>query len=127
MDTDKATGIIVFAHGSSVASANDAVRVVAGDAASAGGFWLYEVAFLDALPNLRMATVKLIERGAERILVVPYFLTLGIHLKRDLPALVADLMGEHPGLKMKIAPPLDGHPGLSKILAERALEIMKSV
>jgi sirohydrochlorin ferrochelatase len=127
MDTDKTTGIIVFAHGSSVASANEAVRVVAGDAALAGGFGLYEVAFLDALPNLRMATVKLMERGAERILVVPYFLTLGIHLKRDLPALVGELVGEHPGLEMKIAPPLDGHPGLSKILAERALEIMKPV
>jgi sirohydrochlorin ferrochelatase len=121
------TGIIVFAHGSSVASANEAVGVVAAQAAREGGFEVYEVAFLDALPNLRMATAKLMERGAERVLVVPYFLTLGIHLKRDLPALVGELMGEHPGLEMKIAPPLDGNPGLSKILAERALEIMKSV
>ncbi len=111
---------MIFAHGSSVASANEAVEKVAAEAAAAGGFSLYETAFLDALPNLRMAAGKLMERGAERIFVVPYFLTLGIHLKRDLPNLVKELEAEHPGVEMKIAPPLDGHPGLSRILAERA-------
>jgi sirohydrochlorin ferrochelatase len=124
MGLPRTTGIVVFAHGSSVASANEAVERVAADAAIAGGFSTYEVAFLDALPNLRMATLKLMGRGASRILVVPYFLTLGIHLKRDLPALVEELVAEHPGLEMRVAPPLDGHPGLSRILAERARELM---
>jgi len=118
------TGIVVFAHGSSVDSANEAVGVVAAQAAVEGGFGLYEVAFLDALPNLREAVGKLISRGAERVLVVPYFLTLGIHLKRDLPALVAGLAAEYTKVEMRIAPPLDGHPGLSRILADRALEAL---
>jgi sirohydrochlorin ferrochelatase len=121
---DKVTGIVVFAHGSSVASANEAVSAVAAQAAIEGGFPVYEVAFLDALPNLREAVGKLIARGAERVLVVPYFLTLGIHLKRDLPALVAALAAEYPKVEMRIAPPLDGHPGLSRILADRALEAL---
>jgi sirohydrochlorin ferrochelatase len=122
MDTNKKkTGIVVFGHGSSVASANEAVARVAGEAAAMGGFSLYEVAFLDALPSLRSAAEKLMGAGAQRILVVPYFLTLGIHLKRDLPALVAELVAEHQGLEMAVTPPLDGHPGLSRILADRAL------
>lgn len=125
MNTDKKDGVVVFAHGSSVASANDAVRVVAADAAAAGGFEVYEVAFLDALPDLRSAVGKLVLQGVDRVLVVPYFLTLGIHLKRDLPALMAELMGEHVGLEVIAAPPLDGHPGLSKILADRALEALR--
>jgi sirohydrochlorin ferrochelatase len=124
MISDKLTGIVVFAHGSSVSSANEAVERVAAEAAAAGGFSLYEVAFLDAMPNLKIATEKLLARRVERILVVPYFLTLGIHLKRDLPALVADLKSEFPALEMLVAPPLDGHPGLSNILADRAREIM---
>ena len=118
------TGVVVFAHGSSVASANQAVEKVAADASLAGGFPLYETAFLDAAPNLRAATERLIERGALRIFVVPYFLTLGIHLKRDLPALVKELEAEHPGLEMRVAPPLDGHPGLSAILADRARALL---
>jgi sirohydrochlorin ferrochelatase len=125
MDTDnKKTGIVVFAHGSSVASANDAVRAVAADAASFGGFDVYEVAFLDALPNLRDAVGKLMELEVSRVLVVPYFLTLGIHLKRDLPAMVGELLKEHAGLEIRVAPPLDGHPGLSRILADRAQEAL---
>ena len=125
MGTDKKkTGIVVFAHGSSVASANDAVRTVAAEAAAAGGFETYEVAFLDALPNLRDAVGKLMERGVSRVLVVPYFLTLGIHLKRDLPVLAKELLDENAGLEIRIAPPLDGHPGLSRILADRAQEAL---
>jgi sirohydrochlorin ferrochelatase len=125
MDADKTrTGIVVFAHGSSVASANDAVRVVAAEAASSGGFDVYEVAFLDALPNLRDAVGRLVELGVSRVLVVPYFLTLGIHLKRDLPAMVGELLKEHVGLEIRVAPPLDGHPGLSRILADRAQEAL---
>jgi sirohydrochlorin ferrochelatase len=121
---NKKTGIVVFAHGSSVASANEAVRVVAAAAAEAGGFGTYEVAFLDALPNLRDAVGKLMEQGVSTVLVVPYFLTLGIHLKRDLPALAAELSGENAELEIRIAPPLDGHPGLSRILADRAREAL---
>jgi sirohydrochlorin ferrochelatase len=114
------TGIVVFAHGSSVPSANQAVELVAAEAK----FPFYEVAFLDARPNLREGVEKLVQRGLTKILVVPYFLTLGIHLQRDLPALVKQLESEHPGIKMQIAPPLDGHPALGKILADRVREAL---
>jgi sirohydrochlorin ferrochelatase len=118
------TGVVIFAHGSSVASANQAVEQVAASASVAGGFPIYETAFLDAQPDLRAATERLAARGVARILVVPYFLTLGIHLQRDLPALVRELETDFPGVEMRVAPPLDGHPGLSRILADRAREIM---
>jgi sirohydrochlorin ferrochelatase len=115
------TGIIVFGHGSSVPSANEAVRVIAAEAARQGGWELYETAFLEADPLLPEAVKKLAGAGAEEILVLPYFLTLGIHLQRDLPKLVDDLSRAH-HLKIRVAPPLDGHPELSRILVERANE-----
>ena len=36
----------------------------------------------------REAVANLADRGVRQILVVPYFLTLGIHLQRDLPGMV---------------------------------------
>lgn len=114
------TGIVIFAHGSSIASANDAVRRVAGDAASAGGFGLYETAFLDVPPRLVDAATSLAARGASEILIVPYFLTLGLHLQRDLPAMVREIETALPGVRVRVTPPLDGHPALSAILVERA-------
>ena len=115
------TGIVVFGHGSSVASANDAVRFVAEGAALAGGWELYETAFLECAPRLSDAVGKLAAAGASDVLVLPYFLTPGIHLQRDLPKLVAGLAAEF-GIPIRVAPPLDGHPGLGKMLVDRAAE-----
>lgn len=116
------TAIIVFGHGSSVESANDAVRAVAADACRQGGWERYETAFLDFPPQLGEAVAKLAAEGFDELLVVPYFLTLGIHLKRDLPKLVEEFSAQY-GVTMRVAPPLDGHPALSTILAGRAKEL----
>jgi sirohydrochlorin ferrochelatase len=114
------TGIVIFAHGSSVPSANEAVRVVAEAAATAGGFERVETAFLEAQPGLAEAVARLAGSGMTRILVVPYFLTLGIHLQRDLPAIVEQLAKAHQNVEIRITPPLDGHQALAQILLERA-------
>lgn len=114
-------GIVVFGHGSSVAAANDAVRRVADAAAQSAGWTLWETAFLECDPRLEAAVGELVEKGCRDILVLPYFLTLGIHLRRDLPALAEELEVRH-GIKIRIAPPLDGHPALAQILAARAQE-----
>jgi len=114
------TGIVIFAHGSSVATANEAVRAVAEAAAEAGGFELAEVAFLEAQPSLSEAVARLVDGGASRILVVPYFLTLGIHLQRDLPGMLAELARIHTRVELRATAPLDGHPALIQILLDRA-------
>src|SRR5260221_3044668 len=115
------TGIAIFAHGSSVASANDSVRAVAGRVARQGGFELVEAAFLEqGTPDLAEAVARLAERGASRILVVPYFLTLGLHLQRDLPRIVADIARIQPGVEIRVTSPLDGHPAMAQALIERA-------
>jgi sirohydrochlorin ferrochelatase len=113
------TGIIVFGHGSSVESANEAVRIIARQAAEKGAWNLYETAFLECAPRLADGVAALVNRGAKSILILPYFLTLGIHLQRDLPKLVHDLEKEF-GISIHVTPPLDGHPQLSQILIERA-------
>ena len=117
------TGIAIFAHGSSVESANESVRVVARRVASAGGFDLVEAAFLEqGKPDLAEAVARLAVNGATRVLVVPYFLTLGLHLQRDLPRIVADIARAQSGLEIRVTPPLDGHPAMANVLVERARE-----
>ena len=117
------TAYIVFAHGSSVESANDAVRAVAGEMAAQGGFAVVRAAFLDGgRPDLRGAIDEVAALGVTRVVVVPYFLTLGLHLQRDLPRLVDTLERAHPNLKVEVTPPLDGHPGMVTALVDRARE-----
>ena len=115
------TGIIVFAHGSRVESANVAVRAVAKDLARAGGFGHVEAAFLElGQPDLEGAVAALAKAGAERIVVIPYFLTLGLHMERDLPRLIEDISRKYNGLDITVTAPLDGHPGLVQVLLDRA-------
>ncbi len=119
------TGIAVFAHGSAIESANQAVHDVVAQFAQTGGFPLVEASFLElGHPSLGGAVAKLLERGATRVVVVPYFLTLGKHLQRDLPRIVSDISNIHPGVEITVAPPLDGHPMLAAILVERATEAL---
>jgi sirohydrochlorin ferrochelatase len=82
---------------------------------------MVEAAFLEqGSPNLAEAVTRLAARGASRILVVPYFLTLGLHLQRDLPRIVADIARIQPGVEIRVTPPLDGHPAMEQALIERA-------
>jgi len=116
-------GYIVFAHGSSIESANDSVRVVAADLARRGGLELVEPAFLEGgRPDLRDAVDILAARGVMRVVVVPYFLTLGLHLQRDLPKLVEQIRAARPDLRIEVTAPLDGHPALLEALLGRATE-----
>lgn len=115
------TGIAIFAHGSAVESANDAVRQVVRQFAESSGFDMVEAAFLElGKPDLAGAVDCMVARGARRIVVVPYFLTLGKHLQRDLPRIVDDIRSIHKDVEFDVTPPLDGHPALAAILADRA-------
>ena len=121
------TGIIVFAHGSRIESANEAVRSVAADLARAGGYPVVEAAFLElGTPSLEEAADLLVSRGVERIVIIPYFLTPGVHLERDLPAIVERIFNKHKDIQILVTAPLDGHPGLVQILADRARTVLLS-
>jgi len=114
------TGFVVFAHGSRVESANQAVRDVAARMAAEGSH-LVEPAFLElGTPDLKAATSRLLERGASRIVVIPYFLTLGTHMQRDLPRLARDAARANGDVEIKVTAPLDGHPALLEALLDRA-------
>jgi sirohydrochlorin ferrochelatase len=114
-------GFIIFAHGSRIEPANEAVRSVAAQLARAGGFEHVEAAFLElGKPDLKGAVARLAERGVRRVVVIPYFLTLGTHLERDLPKLAAQAGSAHPEVDLRVTPPLDGHPALVEILLDRA-------
>lgn len=111
----------MFAHGSRVESANEAVRIVAADLAKAGGFQA-EAAFLElGTPDLPGAAARLVEAGVDSITVIPYFLTLGLHMERDLPPLMESISRTYNGLPIAATPPLDGHPALVQILLDRAM------
>jgi sirohydrochlorin ferrochelatase len=124
------TALVVFAHGSTMDAANQAIRDVAASLETRSGF-ITEAAFLEiAAPDLPQAVEKLVERGATRIVVVPYFLTPGKHAERDLPRIIGQirewLRGIHKEeVRIEAAANLDGHPALVGILLDRAAAVLE--
>ena len=117
------TGYVVFAHGSSIESANDAVRAAVAEMARRGKYEAVEAAFLEAgKPDLAGAVEILAGRGLGRVVVIPYFLTLGLHLQRDLPHLLEQIRAAHPEIEIMVTAPLDGHPAMVDALLARARE-----
>ncbi len=118
------TGLIVFAHGSRIESANQAVREIASRLAETRGD-LVEAAFLElGLPDLAGAAARLVARGVSAIVVIPYFLTLGTHMQRDLPRLAKDASVRNGNVDIQVTSPLDGHPALLEALLDRASEAL---
>jgi sirohydrochlorin ferrochelatase len=117
----KQPAYIVFAHGSSVESANEAVRDVAKQAARLGDWRIFATAFLEGgKPGLAEAIEELAGLGESRFVVVPYFLTLGLHLQRDLPRLIEQIRTKHHEIEIEVTAPLDGHPAMAAALVDRA-------
>lgn len=115
------TGLILFAHGSPVEAANEAVRVVVGGIRRQGIYDAVEASFLDsAPPNLPDAVRQMITAGVTQIIVVPYFLVPGLHITKDLPRIVRELRGIYQGVPIEVTESLDGHPAVLEAVLDRA-------
>jgi sirohydrochlorin ferrochelatase len=123
-DENLSTAILIFAHGSRVEEANQGVREVARQVQEAGHFPYVRAAFLEiASPDLSAAIADAVAAGRRRIIVVPFFLTMGIHLRRDLPALIGREEARHPGVKIEVSEPLEGHPLLPTLILDRIRDL----
>ena len=125
------TALILFAHGSKVAEANQAIHSMAARVASKSGY-VTQAAFLEiADPDLPRAVDALVERGASRIVVLPYFLAPGRHAERDLPRIIQQirerLQSIHKEVRIEAAANLDGHPALVNILLDRAAAVLEEI
>jgi sirohydrochlorin ferrochelatase len=117
------TAILLMAHGSRISEANDAVREIAALVKKMTQFDIVEVSFREQhLPNIQMGVDACVEQGAERILLVPYFLYMGAHVLEDLPEELVQARQRHPKVEMVLGKHLGVHPKLAEIVVERVAE-----
>ncbi len=128
MRSDLKTGVLVVGHGSRRREANDDVRDAARAIAERGGLPLVEPAFLEIEhPNIRESFARLVERGAQEVLVHPYFLSPGRHTRGDIPVEVQAAAAEHPGVRFRISEPLSAHPLVISASVQRIRESISSL
>ena len=120
------TAILMMAHGSRITKANDAAREVATMVQEMTGFEIVEVSFRELHePNIQLGIDACVARGAQRILLMPYFLFMGAHVQHDLPEEIIEAQKRHPGLIMEMGGHLGAHRKLAEIESERIGEALE--
>ena len=118
------TALLLIAHGSRNAEANDDLFALAEDLRQAGPYALVEASFLEiAEPTIDAAGQRCVKEGAERVILLPYFLSAGVHVRRDLQNHRDQLATVFPAVEFTLAEPLGRHPLLREIVLERAREV----
>jgi len=116
---NEARALLVVAHGSRRAQSNDEVRELTAllRERAADEYGQVSCAFLElAEPSIPDGIEQCIAAGAREVVVLPYFLSAGRHVAKDIPADVAGKQAEHPDVAITIAPYLGAAAGIVELM-----------
>lgn len=109
--------VVLIAHGSRAAAANEAHDEVCRELARRTGRPVH-AAFLElAEPSIPDAIVAAASGGVERIEVLPHFLYPGRHLREDIPALIAEAESRLGGVEVVLLPASGDDEAMVDLLA----------
>lgn len=119
-ESDQADAVVLIAHGSRLSEANGDARWMAEQLRRREKVRVVEVAFLElAEPTIETAASRCVERGADRVILLPYFLSPGQHVRTDLESWRQRLEGMFPTVSFRLGEPLGRHPLLVEVLCQR--------
>jgi sirohydrochlorin ferrochelatase len=116
------SALLVVAHGTPLEAANLPFVRVAKKTGEELGYGHTATAYLDCnQPAIPTAVAQVANAGYRRLVIQPYFLHVGRHVRTDLPALFATAQQQYPHLEIVVAHHLDYDPLLITVAAERLL------
>jgi sirohydrochlorin ferrochelatase len=117
------TAIIIVDHGSRLAESNRMLEEVARLFAERfkQTYGIVEPAHMElAEPTIGTAYAKCVKRGAQRVIVCPFFLGPGKHWTQDIPRLAAEAAQKFPGTRYHVAQTLGIDDLILELLHKRA-------
>jgi sirohydrochlorin ferrochelatase len=102
-------GIIIVDHGSRREESNQMLEQIATLFAERfrQRYEIVEPAHMElAEPSIATAYARCVERGAERVIVCPFFLGPGKHWTQDIPRLTAEAAAKFPKTRYHVTPTL---------------------
>jgi sirohydrochlorin ferrochelatase len=113
------TGLLLIAHGSRHAEANADLEFVAEQMRQLGHELVLAAYQELTAPDIETGAARCVELGAQRVVMVPYFLSAGVHVRRDLTAARDALARRFPAVDFRLAEPLGRHPLLLQVVEDR--------
>lgn len=119
-------GVVVVDHGSRRAASNELLNEVVALFERVSGMPIVEPAHMElAEPSIAAAFAKCVERGAETVVVFPYFLSPGRHWSQDIPQLAAEAARSHPAVRYQVTSPLGLHELMAEVMGERIAQCLQ--
>jgi sirohydrochlorin ferrochelatase len=115
--------LLIVAHGSRREASNEEIRELTGriEAQAGARYDIVDCAFLElAQPSIPDGIQCCINRGADEVVVLPYFLSAGRHVAEDIPNDVKLKQDEHPEVNIRIAPYVGGLEGIAGLMLQAA-------
>lgn len=117
------SGVIILGHGSRVREANSLVPKVIKTIRNRLGLNIIQPAYLQLCrPDLTQCVKRLISRGVKKIIIVPFFLFVGNHVRRDIPEIIRKQKMAYPGVEFIYANNLGEDSKIVDIVIDRIFE-----
>ena len=117
--------VLLLGHGSRLLEANESMYRVASDLRATQQYLTVECAFLEInAPDIPAGLTNCQEAGATQIIVIPYFLHLGRHVKEDLPRIIAAWQNQNPSPQVILGQPFGYSPRLVELVQDRIDEAL---
>ncbi len=118
--------LLIMVHGSPRPVANEEMFRVVDRVKRRNAFPIVEVGFLECnAPSIAEGIDLCVERGATKVLAVPYFLHTGTHVADDLPTLLEEAQKRHRGVEFRLGDYLGRAELLTDILADRVAGLLQ--
>ena len=118
------TGIVLLSHGSRLPEAQATVLEIRDMVMARGNFDLVEIAALQFnQPDLPATLSKVIGAGVSRVVVVPLFLYMGLHMQRDIPEILQEQRLLYPDVQICFTDNIGADPLLAEIILNRIGEV----
>lgn len=115
--------VLLIAHGSRRAAANQDLVRLAEMLRERSVFPIIEISYLElAEPTIPEGAARCVSAGAEEVLLLPYFLSAGVHVQNDLDEYRSEFAREYPETEFKLCAHLGLHPLMLEIVLDRLRE-----
>jgi sirohydrochlorin cobaltochelatase len=114
------SALVLFAHGARDPAWADPFHRIIARVRSLHPQTRVELAFLESMQPDLASVIALLVPEFRRVSVVPLFLAQGGHLREDLPRLIDSIRGNHPGLRIDVAPAIGDSEELTDAIADWA-------
>ena len=116
--------LLLVAHGSRLASSNDAIKQLTSklrDRLHSSGFMGVEYAFLELTePSIPDGIATLVGQGATELIILPYFLAPGTHVVDDVPELIEEARVKYPEVSFAVMAHLGAVDGMIDLILSSA-------